>query len=60
MAGHTDSAITNVDDLRQAAERSYVPSYQIAAVYAQLGEVDQLFTWLEKAVDEMCRAIRSA
>ena len=52
MAGHTESAMTIVDDLQQAAEASYVPSYQIAAVYAQLGEVDQVFTWLEKAVDE--------
>ena len=52
MAGHTESAMTIVDDLQQAAEASYVPSYQIAAVYAQLGEVEQVFTWLEKAVDE--------
>jgi hypothetical protein len=29
-----------------------VPAYDIAGIYAVLGETDQAFQWLEQAVDE--------
>ena len=38
--------------LTERAAKSYVSPYQIAAIYAGLGETDQAFAWLEKAYTE--------
>jgi hypothetical protein len=38
--------------LKETAQHKYVPAYQIAAIYAGLGEKDQAFAWLDKAYDE--------
>jgi len=38
--------------LQQKAKDGYVPSYEIAVVYASLGEKDQAFRYLEKAFQE--------
>ena len=38
--------------LRETAAQSYVSPYQVAAIYAGLGDKDQAFAWLEKAYAE--------
>ena len=41
-----------IDELQQLAKSRYVSSFQIAAIYAGLGEKDKAFAWLEKAYEE--------
>jgi serine/threonine-protein kinase len=40
------------EKLSQKSERIYVSAYDIAAVYIGLGEKDQTFDWLSKALEE--------
>ena len=39
-------------DLEQLQCQRYVSPYTVAAIYAGLGNQEQAFTWLEKAVEE--------
>jgi len=41
-----------LDDLQQLQSQRYVSPYTVAAIYAGLGEQDQAFNWLDKAVEE--------
>jgi len=40
------------EKLSEKSERIYVSAYDIAAVYIGLGEKDQTFEWLSKALEE--------
>ena len=51
-AGRRDSALAVVDDMKAHADRAYVGPYSWALVHAALGEKDQAFTWLDRAVTE--------
>ena len=39
-------------ELNRLSTQKYVPPYDIAVMYAALGQKDQAFAWLEKMVDE--------
>ncbi len=39
-------------DLQQLQSQRYVSPYTVAAIYTGLGDQEQAFTWLEKAVEE--------
>jgi DNA-binding winged helix-turn-helix (wHTH) protein/TolB-like protein/Tfp pilus assembly protein PilF len=39
-------------DLQQLQNQRYVSPYTVAAIYTGLGDQEQAFTWLEKAVEE--------
>ena len=39
------------------AAESYVSPYNVATVYAGLGEDDEVFAWLEEAYDERSRSL---
>ncbi|PWT96283.1 MAG: hypothetical protein C5B55_00200 [Blastocatellia bacterium] len=41
-----------LSDLEQLQSQRYVSPYTVAAIYAGLGNQDEAFKWLEKAVDE--------
>jgi len=47
MAGRTKDALHIAAELKQRASERYVPPYNIAMVYAGLGEKDTAFEWLE-------------
>ena len=51
-SGKRDPAQKVLDRLKRISKRMYVPSYYIAAIYADLGEKDQMFNWLEKGYEE--------
>jgi len=51
-SGKRDLAQKVLDILKRMSKRMYVPSYYIAAIYADLGEKDQMFNWLEKGYEE--------
>lgn len=51
-AGKTQEARQLLDGLLKKALSGYVSAYDIAIVYAGLGDKDQAFTWLQKAINE--------
>jgi TolB-like protein/Flp pilus assembly protein TadD len=48
-SGKRDEALKIVDQLRGISKQRYVPAYGFAIIYAQLGEKDEAFRWLEKS-----------
>ena len=48
-----------LDQLLARSTSSYVSPFDIAIVYAGLGDRDQAFAWLEKAFDERTRTMLS-
>ena len=48
-SGDSASAMKIVDSLLETAKHRYVPSYEIAIVYAGLGDQDQALHWLNNA-----------
>jgi TolB-like protein/Flp pilus assembly protein TadD len=51
-AGRSDDAQRILDQLEAASRKQYVSACDIAAVYAAWGKADDVFAWLEKALDE--------
>lgn len=51
-SGAASQALAIVEKLQERSARQYVPPYSIALVYAGLGERDQAFRWLQKAVED--------
>lgn len=47
--GHRDEALRIVQELKAAPAATYVSAYDVAAVYAGIGDADQAFAWLDKA-----------
>ena len=52
VSGKREEAQKIIGELQELAKSKYVSSFQIAAIYAGLGEKDQAFAWLEKAYAE--------
>ncbi|HEY8225537.1 MAG TPA: protein kinase [Pyrinomonadaceae bacterium] len=52
VSGNRSEALKILAELQEKARSKYVSSYQIARIYAGLGDKDQVFNWLEKAYSE--------
>jgi tetratricopeptide (TPR) repeat protein len=52
VSGNRAEAQKIIAELQELAKSKYVSSFQIAAIYAGLGEKDRAFAWLEKAYEE--------
>lgn len=52
VAGERAEALKVLANLNDIAERSYVPAYNFAIIYAGLGDIDQAFDRLEQARKE--------
>lgn len=52
VAGRKDKARRIIDALKEQSKRKYVPPYNIAVVYAGLGEKERSFAYLEKEYAE--------
>ena len=52
VAGDRSSAREILDELKRAPSDQCMPSYDIAATYAALGESHQVVTWLHRACNE--------
>jgi serine/threonine-protein kinase len=59
VSGHADEAKALLYQIIDNAGRRYVSSFDIAVVYAGLGDRDQAFAWLDKAYHERTRPILS-
>lgn len=51
LAGKTDEARALLDGLRDEATRTYVPPTSIAWIHLGLGQFDDGFEWLDRAID---------
>ncbi len=52
VSGDREKAQKIIAELQELAKNRYVSSFQIAAIYAGLGNKDQAFAWLEKSFEE--------
>jgi TolB-like protein/Tfp pilus assembly protein PilF len=52
MANSGADARKLLHELTQRSAREYVPSYEVAVIYAGLGEKEPAFDWLEKTFEE--------
>ena len=52
MSGRRDEALKMIGELREIAKGRYVSPYFTAIIYAALGDREQTFVWLEKAMEE--------
>jgi tetratricopeptide (TPR) repeat protein len=52
LAGNTSSAHRILGELRDSSTDKCLPSYDIAATYAALGESDEMVRWLDRACQE--------
>ena len=52
VSGKKEQALKMIAELQELAKSKYVSPYQIATIYAGLGDKDQAFAWLEKAYQE--------
>jgi len=53
-AGNKAEALRLVHQVETAAKRQYVCNYEIAQVYASLGDREQAFKWLKTGVNQQC------
>jgi serine/threonine-protein kinase len=51
-AGDRDHALRMVAELQKPGARKYVPFYYIADIYAALGDKEEAFEWLDRALDQ--------
>ena len=52
VSGRRGEALRLLDALLEESTRKYVSPYNVAMIYAGLGETDDVFVWLDKAVDK--------
>ena len=52
LSGRRDQAIAEIERLVALSRDRYVPAYDVATIYAALGDVDQTFIWLERAFED--------
>lgn len=52
LAGNKDRAVGIIDSLKEQSGQSYVPAYNVAVVYAGLGESELSLSYLEREYDD--------
>ncbi len=52
FVGRIVEAQNIVDELRELAEKAYVPSFAFAIIYSSMGELEKALDWFEKSVNE--------
>lgn len=57
LTGRRDEALAEIRRLVEASREAYVAAYDIATIYAALGEADETMAWLDRAVDERSQLI---
>jgi hypothetical protein len=52
LSGRRAEALAEIESLVALSSDRYVPAYDIATIYAALGDVEQTFVWLERAFED--------
>lgn len=56
-AGNRNEALKTLDEIHRLSHQSYVSPYYIAIIYVGLGERDEAFIWLNKALEDRASQI---
>ena len=57
LSGRRAAALQEIERLVALSKQRYVSAYDIATIYAALGETDKTFEWLERAFEERSQLI---
>jgi Tfp pilus assembly protein PilF len=57
LSGRRTDALQEIERLLELSKQRYVSAYDIATIYASLGEVDATFEWLARAFEERSQLI---
>ena len=57
LSGRHAEAVAGLEQLRAEATTGFVSSFDIATVYAALGNADDAFEWLERAIEQRVQPI---
>jgi TolB-like protein/Tfp pilus assembly protein PilF len=57
LSGRREEALQELERLQALSKQRYVPAYDIATIYAALGETDETFVWLTRAFEERSQLI---
>jgi len=52
LSGRRAAALTELDRVLKLSKERYVPAYDIALIYAALGDTENTFLWLDRAVED--------
>ena len=52
LSGRRDDALAELERVLELSRRQHVPAYDVATIYAALGDADNAFMWLERAVED--------
>jgi serine/threonine-protein kinase len=52
LSGRRDEALVELERVLELSRRQHVPAYDIATIYAALGDADNAFVWLERAIED--------
>jgi DNA-binding winged helix-turn-helix (wHTH) protein/tetratricopeptide (TPR) repeat protein len=52
LSGHREEALAALDRVLELSRRQHVPAFDIAGIYAALDDVENMFLWLERALDD--------
>jgi serine/threonine-protein kinase len=55
VSGEREAARKVIDELKELSKRRYISPYDVAQIYAGLGDKDRVFEWLEKAYEDRSR-----
>jgi len=53
-AGNLKRATETADKLKNMSQKGYVPPYDLAVIYAGIGNRDEALQWLQRAYKERC------
>jgi tetratricopeptide (TPR) repeat protein len=57
LTGRRDEAVAKVEGLIDSSRQQYVAAYDIATIYAALGDVDETMLWLDRAIEDRSQLI---
>ena len=52
LSGRRAAALVELDRVLKLSKERYVPAYDVAMIYAALGETQSTFSWLERAMED--------
>jgi DNA-binding winged helix-turn-helix (wHTH) protein/TolB-like protein/tetratricopeptide (TPR) repeat protein len=52
LSGRHAAALVELDRVLKLSKQRYVPAYDIALIYSALGDTENTFSWLERAVED--------
>jgi DNA-binding winged helix-turn-helix (wHTH) protein/TolB-like protein len=53
LSGRRAAALAELDRVLKLSKERYVPAYDIALIYAALGDTENTFLWLDRAVEDL-------